>query len=53
MDYAEMRNKIAAMKADIDQMLAATDLEPCMKAGLESTKAHVDLLCIELMLDVE
>ena len=53
MEFAEMRSKIAAMKADIDLMLAQPDLEPCYKCGLESVQAHMQLLCNEFALDIE
>jgi hypothetical protein len=51
MDSAEIKIKIIAIKADMELMLAQEDLEPYVRAGLESALAHVTLLYIELGLD--
>ena len=53
MEYTEMRTKIASLRREVDAILLDPDLEPCWKAGLESVKAHTDLLCMELMLDID
>ncbi len=51
MEYAEISQKIASIKTDLDKMLSQKDLEPCISSCLESILAHVNLLYIELGLD--
>ncbi len=53
MELSEISSKISAIKNDVDAMLALEDLEPCIKADLESIQAHVHLLYNELGLDIK
>ena len=53
MGIAEISQKVASIRDEINGMLAQDDLEPCIRSGLESAQAHVQLLCIELGLDVQ